>query len=231
MNEWQLDEIAHAGSEHLDPEYVAAYDDKVGVSADTEVAELRALGLDASATLVDLGAGTGLLALAAAGTCRRVIAVDVSLPMIERMEHRATELGLTNLECVHGGFLTYEHRGSLAELVYSRNALHHLPDFWKGIALARVASILRSGGVYVLRDLVYSFDPPEADAVIEAWLSRAPDQPTAGWTAAELATHVREEYSTYSWLLEPMLLRAGFDIREAEYSASRTFARYVCIKR
>jgi ubiquinone/menaquinone biosynthesis C-methylase UbiE len=201
------------------------------VNADAEVAEIRELGLDASATLVDLGAGTGLLALAAARICRRVIAVDVSLPMIERMEDRATELGLTNLECVHGGFLTYEHRGSLADMVYSRNALHHLPDFWKGIALARVASILRSRGVFVLRDLVYSFDPTEADAVIGAWLSRAPDQPTAGWTAAELATHVREEYSTYSWLLEPMLLRAGFDISEAEYSTSRTFARYVCIKR
>jgi SAM-dependent methyltransferase len=231
MNEWQLDEMAHAGSEHLDPEYVDTYDAKAGVNADAEVAELRELGLDASATLVDLGAGTGLLALAAARICRRVIAVDVSFPMIERMEDRATELGLTNLECVHGGFLTYEHRGSLADMVYSRNALHHLPDFWKGIALARVASILRSGGVFVLRDLVYSFELTEADAVIGAWLSRAPDQPAAGWTAAELATHVREEYSTYSWLLEPMLLRAGFDISEAEYSTSRTFARYVCIKR
>ena len=29
----------------------------------------------------------------------------------------------------------------MADFVYSRNALHHLPDFWKGIALARVAVV------------------------------------------------------------------------------------------
>jgi hypothetical protein len=30
-------------------------------------------------------------------------------------------------------------------------------------------------------------------------------------------------------LLEPMLQRAGFEIRDAWYSDSRTYARYVCV--
>ncbi|HEY7033511.1 MAG TPA: hypothetical protein VH482_19400, partial [Thermomicrobiales bacterium] len=73
--DWYLDEFAHAGPEHLDEAYVAAYDQKAGVDWEAELADLRGLGLDGSSTLVDLGAGTGGLALAAAPVCRRVVAV------------------------------------------------------------------------------------------------------------------------------------------------------------
>jgi hypothetical protein len=41
---------------------------------------------------------------------------------------------------------------------------------------------------------------------------------------------LRTEYSTFSWLLEPMLERVGFAIREVEYSPSRAFAAYTCVK-
>jgi SAM-dependent methyltransferase len=151
--------------------------------------------------------------------------------MIEHIRARAADLGLTSIECVQAGFLTYEHDGEPADFVYSRNALHHVPDFWKGIALQRAATLLKPGGVFYLRDLVYSFTPDEAESVIELWLSRAPDDPALGWTAEELATHVREEHSTYSWLLEPMLERAGFAIQDAEYGGLRVFARYIAIRR
>ena len=80
----------------------------------------------------------------------------------------------------------------------------------------------------MLRDIVYSFEPGEADAVLSAWYAAAVVDPVEGWTAGELEHHVRTEYSTYSWLLEPMLERAGFDVRESWYSESRTYARYVC---
>ena len=39
-------------------------------------------------------------------------------------------------------------------------------------------------------------------------------------------THVRDEYSTFAWLLEPMLQRADFETRDAWYSDSRTYARH-----
>jgi SAM-dependent methyltransferase len=126
--------------------------------------------------------------------------------------------------------LTYEHQGAPADVVYSRNALHHLPDFWKAVTLARIAAMLRPGGVLRLRDLVFSCEPGEADRTVEAWLAGASARPEAGWTRAELETHLREEYSTFSWLLEPMLERAGFAIRSAEFSTSRVYAAYVCVK-
>ena len=226
---WFPDELARAGWEHLDPAYAAAYDRKAGVDPAEDVAALHRLGLDERATLVDLGAGTGALALAAARFCRRVVAVDVSSAMLDVTRTKAARLGLANVEAVQAGFLSYDHRGGPVDLVYSRNALHHLPDFWKAIALLRVADLLRPGGVLFLRDIVFSFDPGEAEEAIEAWLAGAAENASEGWTRAELQAHLREEHSTFTWLLEPMLERAGFGIREAERSSA--YAAYVCVRR
>lgn len=229
--DWYLDELAHAGEEHLDAAYIATYDRKAGTDPAVDVALLRTLGMDETSVLVDLGAGTGTFALAAAPHCGRVVAVDVSPAMLAALRAKAQHLGLTNIEIAHAGFLSYEHQGPLADFVYSRNALHHLPDFWKALALARVAALLRPGGVLFLRDLVYSFAPSEADSAIEAWLAGAASRPEDGWTRAELATHLREEYSPFGWLLEPMLERAGFVIRDLEVSPSKIYAAYTCVKR
>ena len=227
---WYPDELATAGPEHLDGAYVASYDRKASTDWAGEIALLRDLGLDEAATLVDLGAGTGGLALATAPRCRRVVAVDVSPAMLAVLRENTERLGLRNVECVRSGMLTYEHQGAPADVVYSRHALHHLPDFWKAVALARIAALLRPGGVLRLRDLVFSCEPGEADRTVEAWLAGAAARPEDGWTRAELEVHLREEYSTFSWLLEPMLERAGFAIRSAEYTASRIYATYVCVK-
>ncbi len=227
---WLLDELAHAGDEHLDPAYVTTYDCKAAADPSDELARLRDAGLDETGTLVDLGAGTGTLALAAAPLCRRVVAVDVSPAMIAVLRARAQRLGLANVECVQRGFLTYEHHGEPAGFVYSRNALHQLPDFFKVLALRRVAAMLRPGGVLRLRDLVFSCDPGDAGRVIEAWLAGAAGRPEEGWTRAEYETHLREEHSTFTWLLEPMLERAGFQIRESSYSDSQVYAGYICVK-
>jgi ubiquinone/menaquinone biosynthesis C-methylase UbiE len=228
---WFLDELAHAGPEHLDAAYIAEYDCKAGTDPAADVALLRALGLDATQTLVDFGAGTGTFALAAAPFCRRVIAVDVSEPMLAVLREKAAQQGIANITCVRGGFLSYEHQGAPVDVVYSRHALHHLPDFWKALALQRIAALLRVGGILYLRDLIFSCGPAEVGPVIEAWLAGASTHPARGWTRAELETHLREEYSPFSWLLEPMIERAGFTIQRAEHSDSHLYSAYTCIRR
>jgi SAM-dependent methyltransferase len=220
-DKWWPDEVAQAGSEHLDPEYVAAFDRKSSTDWSETVARFSELGVGPASTVLDLGAGTGAFALAAQPHVRRVIAVDPSPAMVALMRSRG-------IEAVEAGFLTYEHEGAKVELVHSRNALHHLSDFWKAVALARIARIVKPGGVLVLEDFVYSFPATEAAAVIERWLQRAAPDPAQGWTADELAEHVRTEHSTFSWLLEPMLERAGFDITYRWYSESRVYASYAC---
>jgi SAM-dependent methyltransferase len=219
--DWWLDEGAHAGSEHLDPEYVVAFDRKSPTDWSATVASLSELGVGSQSTVIDLGAGTGTFALAVSPHVGRVVAVDPSPAMVSVMRARG-------IEAVQGGFLTYEHDGDQADLVHSRNALHHLPDFWKAVALDRVARMLRHGGALVLVDLVYSFDPSDAETAIESWLQNAPTDPAQGWPAAELAQHVRAEHSTFSWLLEPILNRAGFEITDRSHSESRIYASYLC---
>lgn len=228
---WFLDEMAHAGTEHLDPDYVATYDRKAQVDPSEDLAVLRTFGLNDSSVLVDLGAGSGAFALAAAPLCRRIVAVDVSPAMLAIVQAEAERRGLRNVESVQGGFLSYEHRGEPTDIVYSRHALHHLPDFWKAVALARVASMLRPGGILRLRDLVFACEPRDVGSVIEPWLAGAAMRPEEGWTRQELETHAREEYSPFSWAIEAMLERAGFQIQKAEYDASRIYAAYTCIKR
>ena len=218
-----LDETAHAGREQLDPEYVAVYDLKTGFDVAADIETLRGLGLGPETTVVDLGAGTGTLATAIGPLCRRVVAVDPSPTMVAAARAKG-------VECVEAGFLGYEHTGDAPQIVHSRNALHHLPDFWKALALDRVASMLAPRGRLVLRDIVYSFEPGDADAVLEAWFAAAPVDAANGWTRAELEEHVRDEHSTFSWLLEPMLERAGFEIDDIWYSDSRTYARYICTR-
>lgn len=225
---WQIDELAHAGAEHLDPGYVAIYDRKAGFDPEPDLNLLQDLGLSGESTLVDCGAGTGSLALAAASRCRKVIALDPSPAMATAISRAVAARGIMNLEVVQQGLLTYEHKGLPVDFAFSRNALHHLPDFWKGVALIRIASILRPGGVLRLRDIVFSFEPGEAKPHIEAWLRSAAKRPEVGWTSAELAAHVRDEYSTFAWLLEPMLVHAGFTIEAATYTESRVYAAYVC---
>ncbi|HYI79536.1 MAG TPA: class I SAM-dependent methyltransferase [Thermoleophilaceae bacterium] len=228
---WVADELVYAGRENLDAAHVARYDGKEDGGAAAELAELRAVGLGADATVVDLGAGTGQFTLAAAGAVRRVVAVDVSPAMLEHLRAKLRERGIENVECVAGGFLTYEHRGEPADLVYSRLALHHLPDFWKARALVRVTEMLKPGGVLRLSDVVYGFEPAEAEVRLEQWMTRlASDDVEGGWTRAELEEHVRDEHSTFTWLLEPMIEKAGFAIEHAEYSEDGIFAHYRCVK-
>jgi SAM-dependent methyltransferase len=134
------------------------------------------------------------------------------------------------VECVQAGFLSYQHAGGAADIVYTRNALHHLPDFWKAIALDRIARLLRPGGILRLRDLIYDFQPAEAESVIARWFAGAVADSTVGYTGEDLAQHVRTEHSTFRWLLEPMIDAACFDIAETDFDRS-VYGRYTCIKR
>jgi len=186
-------------------------------------------GIGSASTLVDLGAGTGRFALAAAPRVGRVVAVDVSPAMQAALRDRATWAGLTNIECVQAGFLTYQHTGSPADVVFTRNALHQVPDFWKALALDRIAQLLRPGGILRLHDLIFDFWPAEAEAVLAAWLDDAADDPARGYIRDDFAEHLRTEFSTFRWLLEPMLAAAGFRVVTAEFDG-RIYGAYTCIK-
>jgi SAM-dependent methyltransferase len=248
---WMLDELAHAGPEHLDAGFIAGFDRKQGYpDAEADIAAFEAHGLGRASVVIDFGAGTGQFAIPAARRFGRVTAVDVSPGMLDVIAAKADATPKADaaakdnaaakagagpdgsahpaLECVRGGFLSY-FPATPVDGVYTRHALHQLPDFWKAIALHRIADMLRPGGILRLRDLVYDFGPGEAGAVFDGWLAGAADDPATGYTAADYAEHIRTEHSTFRWLLEPMLAAAGLDITEVSYDR-RLYAAYTCVK-
>lgn len=230
---WLPDERDHAGAEHLDPDFVAGYDRKQG-SVAAEAAEqdleiLRSHGTDERATVLDLGAGTGRFTFRAAEVVADVMAVDVSPAMVEVLRHRVAEDDYDNVQVVQAGWLTYRHEGPPVDAVHSRNALHQLPDTWKAVALHRVAQMLRPGGVLRLRDLIYDCSPGDLEETLERWFDGAASDPAFGYTRDDLIEHVRTEYSTFSWLLVPMLERAGFEI--VDVSNAPTYGAYTCLRR
>lgn len=230
MESWYPNEQLYAGAEHLDADYVATYDRKAQFDPTEDIDVLLAAGMSEHSVVVDRGAGTGTFSFAASPFCNEVIAVDVSIEMVEFLRRKASELGVMNVSVVHAGFLSFELPSDQADVIFTRNALHQLPDYWKVVALERMASMLRPGGIARIRDLIFDFDPSEADEKIEAWMGGAVSDPAVGFTANELAAHIRGEFSTYSWLFEQMLDKVGLEVVDRSFVRS-AYGAYTCVRR
>jgi hypothetical protein len=95
------------------------------------------------------------------------------------------------------------------------------------VALQRVRAMLRPGGVFRLWDVVYDFPLAQARDRLEAWCATGGEAVDGAWSRAELEEHVRDEHSTFTWLLEPMLAQAGFETVEAVRAPDGLESRYV----
>jgi len=215
---WTYDEMKQTGVDYSSVEQVQHYDDMHQRFRDYEKnsnAIIKLLNLDSNSTVIDMGAGTGAFALHAAKHCRKVYAVDVSSAMLEHCRKKGEGMGLSNVLYCHGGFLTYEHEAEPADAMVSIAALHHLPDFWKLVALRRAAGMLKAGGRFFLFDIVFPSATKDLEDRLDAWV-RSIAERSGHELAAEAKIHIREEYSTYDWVMEGLLERAGFKIETGD---------------
>lgn len=227
---WYFDESKMAGVDFADAAQVEVYDrNQTAGTPEKEQALVTRLGISEEHSVIDLGAGTGNFAIQSALTGASVHAVDISPTMLACAQSKAQKLDATNIKFHQAGFLTYKHQDKLADFVVSKNALHILPDFWKLTALLRIAAMLKTEGVFYLRDVIFSFTPADCEVAIDKWIRQAAKPEGEGWTAKDFEMHVREEHSTYGWIIEGMLTRGGLAIAEANCN-SPTYAEYLCIK-
>ena len=227
---WYFDESKMAGVDFNDVTQVEVYDRNQTTSTlDREQVLVTRLGISAEDSIIDLGAGTGNLAIQAALAGASVHAVDISEIMLNYARSKAQKAGITNIKFHRAGFLSYDHQDDLANFVVTKNALHILPDFWKMTAFLKIAAMLQPKGILYLRDVIFSFSPADYEASIDEWIRKVAKPKGEGWTAKDFESHVREEYSTYGWIIEGMLTRAGFEIVEVNYNEA-TYAEYLCIK-
>ncbi len=113
--------------------------------------------------VVDLGAGTGLLALALAPRVRELVAVDISERMLERLDDTAVADGIHNVDTLVADLRRLPLEDESATLVVSNYAFHHLHDTGKELALAEARRILRPGGRLVLCDMMFSLSLDRRD--------------------------------------------------------------------
>lgn len=226
---WQYDEFKQVGKDYSMPTEVERYDSSHSDFRDIEKecnVVLDSLSVETNDLVIDFGAGTGIFAIQAARRCTKVYAVDVSQAMIDYAKAKAAKASVSNIVFCHGGFLTFEHEGATVDSIVTTFAFHHLPDFWKGIALERMYKMLKPGGQLYIHDVIL-----EEQYAIKNITTLIEKLATAGgdFLREDTEGHFREEYSTYDWIMDGLLLRAGFRIKSKDIQDG-VIGTYYCIK-
>ena len=227
---WYYDEFKQIGVDYTDLKEVHAYDLRMQKLRDTEIEANRIrelLGIKNTDSILEIGTGTGELALKLSGHCKKVVAIDVSKTMRDFAKMKAESQKKTNIQFYSAGFLTYESYDEPFDVIVTQLALHHLPDYWKMMALRRIYGMLKEGGKFYLRDVVFPSMILDYDSyfneIITDLKKSAGDE-----IAEETEIHIREEFSTLDWIMEGLLKSAGFYIESVKYDGF--MASYLCKK-
>jgi SAM-dependent methyltransferase len=225
LSDWYYNDLKHVGVDFADSAQVETYDARQR-STDQAAAELLdEIGLKQSQVFADFGCGTGVLACQAALKGCQVHAVDISEQMLLATRKRSIALGAQGIATQQAGFLSFTLPPASLDCATTQYALHHLNDFWKLIALQRIHAAIRPGATFMLRDVIYSCQPTDLKETVDAWLKWMQEE--RGYSRNENVTHVRDEHSTFTWVMEGLLERAGFQILEARF-ARGVYATYIC---
>ncbi len=121
---------------------------------------IEAAALTGKERVVDVGTGTGHTALALAPYASEVVAVDITLPMLEEAARLAASRGVTNVRFLQGDACALPLPDSQFDLVTCRQAAHHFGRVAQ--AVSECVRILKTGGKVVVVDSV-SPEEPEID--------------------------------------------------------------------
>jgi ubiquinone/menaquinone biosynthesis C-methylase UbiE len=227
---WKYDEFKQIGTDYGSKAEAEIYDSRHAKFRDIEAESIKvldSLGIKTSDVLIDFGSGTGTFAIQASRRCAKVYAIDVSQAMIDHAKAKTAQARTPNIEFHHAGFLTYEHKDSPADAIVSTFAFHHLPDFWKGIALKRLNSMLKPRGQLYIHDVIL-----EESNSLQNIAALIEKQAAAGgeFLRKDAEGHFRDEYSTYDWVMDGLLSRSGFTIK-SKHIDSGVFGAYRCAKK
>jgi ubiquinone/menaquinone biosynthesis C-methylase UbiE len=123
------------------------------VSLRAQIVSLARLEPDDRA--LDVGAGTGLLTLAAAPDVAHVTAVDISSAMCAHLEAQLVSRKISNVDVSVASATELPVADTSVDVVLSNYCLHHLRDAEKREALAEIRRVLRPGGRLVIGDMMF----------------------------------------------------------------------------
>jgi putative AdoMet-dependent methyltransferase len=191
-----------------------------------QIAEM--LNLDQQSVVADLGCGTGQYTIEFSKYCGKIYAVDISPVMLDILEEKSGKKKAANIERMDGGILEFLSKDIKLDAFISQTAFHHLPDFWKSVAIHKMAGMLNPGGKIFLSDVIFSFKTDEYERYFNGMVKEIAAKGDDGLTRdAEL--HLQEEFSTFDWILEGIFSNAGLLI-EKKIPLSPTYLAYVLEK-
>ena len=227
MKDWMYDESSQVGTDYSIEDVVNDYDAEMEKFRDYDQeaqAFVEQLGVAKTEdlTVIDIGCGTGAFSIHAAQYFNKIIAVDVSPNMLTIADSKAEAKGISNIEFINSGFLQYQPTEQV-DIIHTKWVLHHLPDYWKQAALLNMNKMLKPGGVLYISDIIYKFA-----ADYKTYLKNIIAETESKFSAefvAETKIHIKDEYSTFDWVMEGFIERAGFKIEKSntEDSLENTF--------
>ena len=224
---YQFNEFKQQTTDFTSKAVVEAYDSKQQASIEDGRILAQKLGVKKTDRVIEFGPGTGALSIALAEKCQHVYAVDTSEAMLNFIQKSAKKHNLNNISTYHAGFLSYVHHGQPVDWIVTKYAFHHLPDMWKGVALAKMNRMLGENGRFYLEDVIFSFPPHTYEKAIDQWINQMTQN--SGWSREAFEVHVNEEFSTYDWVLERLFQETGFELIEKN-RWSDTYTAYLCQK-
>lgn len=144
-----------------------------------------------SATVLDIGSGTGNLGAIAANSGYKVTAIEPNAKMRELASAKYPHIPVQN-----GSFLSLDIPDASVDAIISSYAFHHLQDEEKAKSIAFMASKLRQGGQIIIADTMY--ESPEAASAVLNWAENygfthlAQDLKTEFYTTHEILAHAFE---------------------------------------
>ncbi|MGE5408445.1 MAG: class I SAM-dependent methyltransferase [Syntrophothermus sp.] len=116
-------------------------------------------GPAASDRVLDVGTGTGLLALPLAKRCTHVWAVDISPAMIEHLRWLVVGREVANLYPVEASATSLPLDDESVDLAVSNYCFHHLDEAGKRLSLQEARRVLAPGGRLVFGDMMFGWSP------------------------------------------------------------------------
>jgi 2-polyprenyl-3-methyl-5-hydroxy-6-metoxy-1,4-benzoquinol methylase len=210
--DWYYNERSRIGLGHA---VASIYGD--GEDADQRArAALKMLGVVPGWRVADIGCGNGVLACEAALLGAEVDAIDIS-PAMLALTKFYTRDRKARVRTQPAGLLSFAYQPNSYDLIVSEFTLHHLPDFWKAVALSRIFAALKPGAIFYLRDIVYTGMPDGSERSVEQWADF--NTRNHDFDQDSVITHMRDENSTFAWVMERMLTETGFTLLSADYHA------------
>jgi 2-polyprenyl-3-methyl-5-hydroxy-6-metoxy-1,4-benzoquinol methylase len=210
--DWYYNERGRIG---LEPAVASIYDRHDDNDLRARAA-LTMLGVRKGWRVADIGCGNGVLATEAALMGAEVDAIDISPAMLALAEVYARDRRAP-VRTQSAGLLSFAYQPNSYDLIVSEFTLHHLPDFWKAVATARIFAALKPGASFYLRDIVFVSMPDGSERGVEQWADF--NIKNHDFARDSVVTHMRDEYSTFGWVMERMLTEVGFTLVSTDYHA------------